>query len=52
MASKRKVATLKMKTSDRELEVLLRRAAECFRARGPRLVKKTNSIRKASAPAA
>ena len=52
MASKRKIATLETRISNREFEILLRRAAECLKARGPRLVKKTHSIRKTAAPAA
>ena len=52
MALKRKAATLGTKVSAREFEILLRRASEYTRMRGPRLVKKTHAIRKTSAPAA
>jgi len=52
MFTQPKVAILKGPVSEREFEVLLRRAAEILRAAGPAPPKKLSLVRKRSASAA
>jgi hypothetical protein len=52
MPLKQRAAALDTRISANEFEILLRRASESLKARGPRLVKKVQPIRKTSAPAA
>ena len=52
MSVRRSVLMSKERVSNREFETLLRRASECLKSGGPRLVKKAHPLQRKPASAA